>query len=127
MAAPTPDVDVTSPDVPAPAPPVPAVVPPAPLQEPVYVAVEAGVTDMEPLTAEPVEKLFPVQEVALAEVQETAVDWPPVIDDGEAEIEHEGATAHEPYAYEPLRVPLLQVRFCETQVGIFPKRQCKRD
>jgi hypothetical protein len=52
-----------------------------------------GETEVEPAATFPVEKLPPVQLVALADDHESVDDWPFMIAAGVAASEHEGPTA----------------------------------
>ncbi len=59
-------------------------VPPLPVQATEYAVLTVGKTGAEPLTAPPVEKPVPAQEVALVDDQARVEDWPEIMLDGEA-------------------------------------------
>jgi|GEM_PF-4781463 len=107
-AAPTPPAPV----------PVHCAVPPAPVQEAVYVVADDGDTDVLPEVAPPVEKLVPVQEVALEELQVSVEEFPCVTEVGDTETAQIGAglsTLQEAYVYEPDSEPFEHERLSETQ------------
>ena len=90
-------------------------VPPGPVQDALYVVDTVGETEVLPDEALPVEKLFPVHEVALLDDQVSVLLSLLVMVVGDADTVQEGATAQDAYVYVPLSTPLLQVRLSDTQ------------